>query len=122
MQTSTRTDRQAGNDAAMGPHPQQELAEALAEIVRTRMPFGKYGPDHFPPDGVPVYDLPYEYLAYFERRGFPRGRLGELLRLVYTLKRDGADAVFEPFRQRSGGRHSLRQARRRRWEFTGEDR
>lgn len=105
----------------MAHHPQEELAKALAEIARTRMPFGKYGPEHFPPDGVPVYDLPYEYLAYFERRGFPQGRLGELLRLVHTLKRDGADGVFEPFRQRSGGRHPLRVPRRRRWEFTGED-
>ena len=29
------------------------------------MPFGKYGPLHFPPRGVPLYDLPVEYLAWF---------------------------------------------------------
>ena len=22
------------------------------------MPFGKYGPQHFPPNGVPIYDIP----------------------------------------------------------------
>ena len=82
-----------------------------------RMPFGKFGPTKFPPHGLPLCDLPYEYLAYFERKGFPKGRLGELLRFVYLAKRDGADAVFEPLRSAAGGRHSLRRPARRRWRF-----
>ena len=94
-----------------------ELARTLTEIARTHMPFGRFGPQHYPPRGIPIHDLPYEYLAYFERKGFPSGRLGELLRFVYLAKRDGADALFDPFRARRGGRTTLRRPRRTRWEF-----
>lgn len=81
------------------------------------MPFGKYGPQAFPPDGVPLYDLPVEYLHWFSTRGFPRGKLGLLMGFVYQLKCDGADAVFDEFRRNDGGRHPLRKTRRRDFEF-----
>ncbi len=86
----------------------QQMIETLRDVQRTRMPFGKFGPDNFPPNGVPLYDLPYEYLAYFERKGYPRGRLGELMKFVYDIKRDGGDPLFEPFRKHAGGRTNLR--------------
>jgi len=101
--------------------PERALARTLMEIAGMHMPFGKFGPPSFPPKGVPIYDLPYEYLAYFERNGFPRGKLGELLRFVYLAKRDGADGVFAPLRARAGGRTSLRQPKRRHWAFDGKD-
>lgn len=85
------------------------LAADLADIARLHMPFGKYGPDHFPPHGVPLYDLPLEYLVWFARRGFPKGRLGELLRILHQLKTDGCDEVFDEFRRKRGGRTSLRE-------------
>ena len=54
------------------------LAADLADLARTHMPFGKYGPAHHPPRGVVLYDLPLEYLAWFARKDcFPQGRLGE---------------------------------------------
>ena len=84
------------------------MAADLADIARTRIPFGKFGPDHFPPRGVPLYDLPVEYLAWFARKGFPQGRLGELLRIVHQMKVDGLDAVFDELRRRAGGKTSLR--------------
>ncbi len=91
------------------------MAADLAEIGRTRMPFGKFGPQHFPPDGVPIYDLPAEYLSWFAGKGgFPKGRLGELLKIVYQMKIDGSDMAFDPFRQRNGGRTNLRPATRTR--------
>ena len=73
------------------------------------MPFGKFGPEHFPPRGVPIYDLPVEYLGWFAQKGgFPKGRLGELLRIVHQMKVDGSDFAFDPMRQREGGKQSLR--------------
>jgi uncharacterized protein len=87
------------------------IAADLADISRMHMPFGKYGPDHFPPNGVPLYDLPLEYLAWFARRGFPTGRLGELLKILHQLKTDGCDEVFDEFRKRRGGRTNLRERR-----------
>ncbi|NIP93336.1 MAG: DUF3820 family protein [Akkermansiaceae bacterium] len=90
------------------------MLEAVAE---TRMPFGKYGPRSFPPDGVPLHDLPVEYLHWFSAKGFPQGKLGRLMGFVYQLKCDGADAVFDTFRHTNGGRHPLRKSRRRSFDF-----
>jgi uncharacterized protein (DUF3820 family) len=87
----------------------RDIAEDLAEIGQTHMPFGKFGPAHFPPHGVPIYDLPVEYLAWFARqRMFPRGRLGELLRMVHQMKVDGLEQSFDEMRRRAGGRTNLR--------------
>src|SRR5687768_5720142 len=85
------------------------MAAEMDEIERTAMPFGKFGPDYFPPRGVPLYDLPVEYLAWFARKGsWPRGRIGHLLQVVHQMKVDGCDIVFEPMRRRAGGRTNLR--------------
>lgn len=97
------------------------LVEVLADLSETCMPFGKYGPEHFPPRGVPIYDLPYEYLAWFQRKGFPRGKLGRLMEFVFMAKQDGADSLFDPLRESAGGRTNLRGKRRRRWSFTEEE-
>jgi hypothetical protein len=87
----------------------QWMAVDLADIAAIRMPFGKYGPDHYPPRGVPLYDLPVEYLGWFVKKGgFPKGRLGELLRIVHQMKVDGLDEVFDEMRRRAGGRTPLR--------------
>ena len=76
------------------------VAADLAEIAGTCMPFGKYGPTNFPPRGKPLYDLPLEYLLWFSRKGFPKGRLGELLRILFQLKTDGCEEIFDHFRRR----------------------
>jgi uncharacterized protein (DUF3820 family) len=95
-----------------------QMAAELDEIERTAMPFGKYGPDHYPPRGVPLYDLPVEYLAWFAKKGgWPRGRLGHLLQVVHQMKVDGSDLVFDPMRRRAGGRYNLRPARKRNFHF-----
>lgn len=95
----------------------EDLRNLLAEIGATCMPFGKFGPRDYPPRGVPIMDLPPEYLAWFKERGFPKGRLGELLSIVFEVKQSGADAVFQPLRAVRGGRTQLRKARPRVIEF-----
>ena len=77
----------------------RELEQILREIAPTRMPFGKFGPKNCPPHGRYIIDLPYEYLRYFDRQGFPSGRFGQLLQIVYQLKRDGADDALKALRQ-----------------------
>jgi len=52
-------------------------------------------------------DLPPEYLSWFQDRGFPKGRLGELMAQVAEIKSVGMDAVFDPLRQLNGGRFRL---------------
>jgi uncharacterized protein (DUF3820 family) len=88
---------------------QAQIAGELREIESLHMPFGKFGPQHFPPYGVPIYDLPVEYLGWFAQKGgFPKGRLGHLLQVVYQMKVDGSDTAFDPMRRRAGGRTRLR--------------
>jgi len=84
------------------------MADDLREIERTYMPFGKFGPEQFPPNGVPIFDLPAEYLGWFAQKGWPRGRLGQLLQIVHQMKVDGADFAFDEMRRRAGGRAALR--------------
>ena len=88
------------------------LAVDLTDLATLHMPFGKYGPKHFPPRGVVLCDLPVEYLAWFARKGFPQGRLGELLKIIHQLKVDGCDEVFDPIRKKRGGRTPLREPNR----------
>jgi uncharacterized protein len=97
----------------------ERMRADLEEIGVTRMPFGKYGPQHFPPDGIPIYDIPAEYLGWFANKaGFPKGRLGELLRMVHQMKADGSDMAFDPFRKKYGYT-TLRAVKQKSWEIPG---
>jgi uncharacterized protein (DUF3820 family) len=99
-----------------------QMRRDLEEIGRTCMPFGKYGPAHYPPRGVPVYDLPVEYLGWFAAKGgFPAGRLGVLLQMIHQMKVDGLDAVFDGMRKARGGRTPLRTGFPRSHVFAEED-
>lgn len=95
----------------------EDFRNLLQEIAEARMPFGKYGREHHPPDGFPLYDLPIEYLIWFKERGFPRGRLGELMEAVCDIKSCGMDEVFEPMRRAVGGRARLHPSRPRTFRF-----
>lgn len=55
------------------------------------MPFGKY-------KGVRLLDLPEAYLVWFQRQGFPRGKLGEQMRSSLELKANGLLGVLAPLR------------------------
>ena len=100
-----------------GEIDREDFRNLLAEIGRARMPFGKFGMRAYPPAGVPVMDLPPEYLAWFKERGFPKGRLGELMAVVYEVKEVGMDKVFDPLRVANGGRFELRPSPRKRFKF-----
>jgi uncharacterized protein (DUF3820 family) len=63
-------------------------SEILLEIVKTKMPFGKY-------KGSILCDLPDSYLEWFLRKGgFPKGKLGQLLATVYEIKLNGLEDLI----------------------------
>ena len=78
---------------------EEEVRETLRQLHDYRMPFGRFGPANVPPRGRLVYELPYEYLRWFERKGYPDGRLGYLMKFVHDVKRDGAEQIFAPLRR-----------------------
>ena len=84
----------------------------IEEITRCFMPFGLFGPQKYPPHGVRLCDLPIEYLVWFKERGFPKGKLGQLMEVTYELKSNGLDSLFAPYRQAYGG-SSLKKKRPR---------
>lgn len=65
--------------------------EDLIHIAQYEMPFGKY-------QGRKLIDLPEPYLLWFADRGFPEGRLGELLTLTLEIKINGLEYLIDPLR------------------------
>ena len=68
-----------------------QLHEQLLELARMRMPFGRYS-------GQRLVDLPEPYVVWFAQQGFPPGKLGDMLRVVYEIKVNGLEYLFEPLR------------------------
>ena len=66
-------------------------SQVLAELVSTRMPFGKY-------KGRFLCDLPEPYLVWFARSGFPPGRLGLLMSVVHEIKANGLEYLLKPLK------------------------
>lgn len=64
----------------------------LLELVRMKMPFGKYA-------GRLLVDLPEPYVVWFAQQGFPKGKLGKFLAIVYEIKVNGLEYLFEPLKQ-----------------------
>jgi uncharacterized protein (DUF3820 family) len=85
----------------------EDFRNLLLEIHGTFMPFGMFGKEKYPPHGVPIIDLPEEYLLWFKQRSFPKGRLGELMAQVCEIKECSMDSIFEPLRKANGGRTRL---------------
>lgn len=65
----------------------------LLELVKMQMPFGKY-------QGTLLCDLPVSYLEWFNRKGFPEGKLGILLQSIYEIKLNGLQFLLEPLKNK----------------------
>jgi len=63
----------------------------LLELAKIRMPFGRYKDRR-------LIDLPEPYVVWFAQKGFPRGHLGDMLRMVYEIKVNGLEYLFKPLR------------------------
>jgi hypothetical protein len=61
----------------------------MIELVRARMPFGKYK-NRF------ITDLPVHYLEWFAREGFPSGKLGQYLSTMHEVKQNGLGDILKP--------------------------
>ena len=73
-------------DDANNTHGAQE---ALISAINTTMPFGKYA-------GCRLLELPEPYLVWFHKKGFPQGKLGEQLALIYEIKLNGLEGMLKP--------------------------
>ncbi len=58
--------------------------EYLIKLAHTKMPFGKY-------KGRDLINLPEHYIVWYNNKGFPKGQLGDMLKLVYELQLNGLE-------------------------------
>ncbi len=68
----------------------------LLELVRMKMPFGRY-------KNTILCDLPVSYLEWFQRKGFPDGKLGILLQILYEIKLNGLEGLLKPIKNMKVG-------------------
>ncbi len=82
----------------MGPDP-----EILLQLVNMKMPFGRFK------DRL-LCHLPVSYLEWFQRKGFPPGKLGVLLETMYVIKLNGLDHLLDPLKKKvtNEGSHCAR--------------
>ena len=76
----------------MPTEPNQPDPNLLIQLVTMKMPFGKFK------DRL-LCDLPVSYLEWFQRKGFPKGKLGILLETIYEIKINGLDGLLEPLKR-----------------------
>lgn len=66
--------------------------QLLKELVTTPMPYGKYA-------GHVIADIPEHYLMWMGREGFPKGKLGQLLGLMYEIRLNGLEKLLDPLKR-----------------------
>jgi len=74
-------------DEYLSPDP-----EILRSLVTMKMPFGKY-------KGILLCDLPVSYLEWFQKEGFPAGKLGMQLATIYEIKINGLTYLLTPLKK-----------------------
>lgn len=63
--------------------------QQLIELANTRMPYGRY-------EGRLLIELPEPYLAWYAQKGFPPGKIGTQLQLLYEIKANGLEKLIWP--------------------------
>ncbi|MBI2721023.1 MAG: DUF3820 family protein [Bacteroidetes bacterium] len=66
-------------------------SQILLDLVSVKMPFGKFS-------GVVLCNLPVSYLEWFNRKGFPKGKLGMQLQTIYEIKLNGLEYLLQPLK------------------------
>ena len=61
----------------------------LIELANARMPFGKY-------KGTLLLYLREDYLVWMKQKGWPAGKLGRQMELMYEIKMNGLENMLRP--------------------------
>lgn len=67
----------------------EQQNKELIDLANMRMPFGKF-------KGYFLIDLPEFYVVWYRNHGFPKGKLGEQLQLIYEIKVNGLEHLIRP--------------------------
>ncbi len=70
-----------------------ENQQFLIDLSKMKMPFGKY-------QGRFLIDLPEHYIVWYRTKGFPNGKLGKQMELVYELQLNGLEDIVREIKKR----------------------
>jgi uncharacterized protein (DUF3820 family) len=62
--------------------------KALIELAHYKMPFGKY-------KGWYLVDIPERYYVWFKQKGFPPGKLGNMMEQMDMIKINGLESMIK---------------------------
>ncbi|WP_425077145.1 DUF3820 family protein [Psychroserpens sp. S379A] len=65
----------------------------LIKLAHAKMPYGKY-------EGRYLIDLPEYYVVWYHNKGFPKGKLGDMMQQVYELKINGLEYLIRDLKDR----------------------
>jgi len=72
----------------------QQDKQFLIDLANTKMPYGKYKDTY-------LIDLPEHYIVWYHAKGFPKGKIGMQLGLVYELKLNGLEHLIRTIKKNS---------------------
>jgi len=67
--------------------------EILIELAHYKMPFGKY-------KNFDLIDIPEYYYVWFKQKGFPEGKLGQMMEQMYEIKLNGLEELIYNIRKK----------------------
>lgn len=70
----------------------QPNQQALIELAKYKMPFGKYKDQY-------LVDIPEYYYTWFKQKGFPKGKLGNMMQQMYDIKMNGLEELIYTIRR-----------------------
>jgi len=63
--------------------------QELIDLANMRMPFGKF-------KGLLLVEVPEPYYVWYRSKGFPQGKLGNQMQLMYEIKVNGLEHLIRP--------------------------
>ena len=70
----------------------QPNIQVLIELAKYKMPFGKYKDQY-------LVDIPEYYYTWFKQKGFPKGKLGNMMQQMHEIKVNGLEELMYTIRR-----------------------
>jgi len=64
----------------------------LLDLVNMKMPYGKY-------KGYLICNIPESYLLWYKDKGFPKGKLGDLMATMFEIRVNGLEYLLTPLKR-----------------------
>ncbi|MFD2585045.1 DUF3820 family protein [Pedobacter vanadiisoli] len=66
----------------------------LLDLVKMQMPYGKY-------KGYLICNIPESYLLWHKDKGFPKGKLGDLMATMFEIRVNGLEYLLTPLKNQN---------------------